>query len=105
MADYRRDDSGSPLGCPRRMKRMAECMYCGSTWHTQDEHVRAQSKGGRAIIPACAACNSSKGNKPLMEWFRWVKVNDRYRWRRIVDYNSGRRNEIAQKVHRVRDEN
>jgi hypothetical protein len=39
-----------------------------------------------------------------MEWFRWVKVNDSYRWRRIVAHNNRKKNEIAKKVHKIRDE-
>jgi len=80
------------------------CAYCGSSWNIEDEHVRARSKGGQATIPACAACNGSKGSKALMEWLRWVRENDSYRWRRIRDHHEGRRTEISQKVHRVRDE-
>jgi 5-methylcytosine-specific restriction endonuclease McrA len=83
---------------------MPECIYCGSTWHIEEDHVRAKTKGGKYTLVACRACNRSKGNKPLMQWFRWLKKNDYYRWKRIVDYNYGRKNEIAQKVHIVRDE-
>ena len=82
---------------------MPECIYCGSTWHIEEEHVRARTKRGKWTVGACRACNRSKGDKGLMQWLRWLKKNDRYRWRRIVDYNYGRKNEIAQKVHKVRD--
>lgn len=82
------------------------CTYCGSSRSIQGEHVIAQSKqrSSRNTIPACAACNRSKGSKPFMEWLRWIKKNDNYRWNRISDYNSGRRSEIAKKVQKVRDE-
>lgn len=83
---------------------MPECKYCCSTWNPEDEHPIAISKGGVRTVVACQACNRSKGNKPLMQWFRWLKKNDKYRWGRIVACNSGRRNDIAQKVHTVRDE-
>ena len=83
---------------------MPECKYCGSIWHIEKEYVIARTKGGTRTIGACRACNRSKGDKPLMRWFRWRKKNDYYRWKRIVDYNYGRKNEIAQKVHTVRDE-
>lgn len=83
---------------------MPECIYCGSIWHPVKEHVRARSKGGVSTVYACRACNQSKGNKPLMEWLRWLKRNDYYRWSRIRDHNYGRKNPIAQKVQRVRDE-
>ena len=81
-----------------------ECRYCGSSRGIEEEHVRAASKGGARTIPACRACNRSKGNKSLMEWFRWLKKNDQYRWRRIKDYNYGKKNEIAKKVQKIRDE-
>jgi len=83
---------------------MGICSYCGSSIETQDEHVIAESKGGVQTISACRACNQSKGDKPLMDWLRWIKRNDSYRWGRIKDYNYGRKNEIALKVQQVRDE-
>ena len=83
---------------------MGKCKYCGSTWHTEEEHVRAESKGGKKTVPACQTCNRSKGDKQPMEWLRDIKKDDHYRWGRIKDYNYGRRNSIAKKVHKVRDE-
>ena len=83
---------------------MIYCTYCGSNRLIQDDHVIAQSKGGRHTVPACSACNQCKGDKALMLWLRDVKTYDRYRWLRIERWNNGRRNKIAQKVHRVRDE-
>ncbi len=80
------------------------CRYCGSAIETQEDHVIAKSKGGSRIVRACRACNQSKGSKPLMEWLRWLKKNDRYRWNRIEEYNYGRKNDIAVKVQKVRDE-
>ena len=38
-----------------------------------------------------------------MNWFRWLKNCDSYRWGKIVQYNYGKRTEIADKVRRVRD--
>ena len=83
---------------------MEFCSYCGSNRIIVDEHIIAKVKGGVSTIPACSACNSSKGKKSVTEWFRWLKDNDTYRWKRIVDYHSGRRSDISQKVHSVRDE-
>jgi hypothetical protein len=87
-----------------RRQKMQVCTYCGSSIETQDEHVIPSSKGGVSTIPACRACNQSKGDKPLMEWLRWEKQNYSYRWNRIKDYNYGRENDIAAKVQTVRDE-
>jgi hypothetical protein len=80
---------------------MPKCKYCGSTWHVENEHVKARSKGGRKTVKACRGCNRSKSNKGLMEWLRWLKINDSYRWRRIRKYNKGKKNQIAKKVHNV----
>ena len=80
------------------------CRYCGSTIETQEEHVRAKSKGGSRTVPACRACNQSKGTKPLMKWLRWLKKNNKYRWNRIKKYNYRKKNNIAKKVQKVRDE-
>lgn len=80
------------------------CTYCGSTWTPTQDHVRAKIKGGITTVPACKRCNSSKGDKQLMQWLRWLKKNDRYRWGKIRNHNFGRRNTIALKIQRVRDE-
>lgn len=80
------------------------CTYCGSTRSIQDDHIRSQSKGGVTTTEACATCNQSKGNKPLMEWLRWIKNYDTYRWNRIKNYNFGKRNAIAVKIQKIRDE-
>lgn len=83
---------------------MATCKYCGSRWHTTKDHVIAKSKGGQDTVDACRACNQSKGNKALMAWLRWARRNNPYRWRKIRNYNYGRKNPIAKKVQKVRDE-
>ncbi len=80
------------------------CTYCGSIRNIQDDHVIAKVKGGKTTVPACRTCNTSKGDKPLMEWLRWIKENDKYRWSRIETFNYGRRNDIAVKVQKIRDE-
>lgn len=47
------------------------CIYCGGP-HEHDDHVIPLSRGGtheRAnLMPACASCNCSKGDKLLEEW-------------------------------------
>jgi 5-methylcytosine-specific restriction endonuclease McrA len=83
---------------------MRKCKYCGSTRHAEKEHVKAKSKGGRKTVKACRRCNRSKSNKGLMEWLRWLKKNDLYRWRRIKNYNYRKKNAIAKKIQKVRDE-
>ena len=80
------------------------CTYCGSSWTPTQDHVIAQVKGGVTTVSACSRCNNSKGDKALMDWFRWLKKNDVYRWNQIVNHNTGRRSTIAKKVQKVRDE-
>ena len=83
---------------------MGICRYCGSTWQTEDDHVIAESKRGKRTVPACQACNRSKSDKPLMGWLRWLKKNKPYRWSRIKKHNYGKKNDIARKVQKIRDE-
>lgn len=80
---------------------MQVCKYCGSSRNIEDEHVRAASKRGARTVPACRACNRSKGDKPLMEWLRWIKRNDPYRWNRIRNHNKWKSNDIAKKVQKI----
>lgn len=50
------------------------CAYCGKEASLTLDHVIPLSKGGKHskdnVVPACAHCNSSKGNKTLEEWNR-----------------------------------
>jgi len=80
------------------------CIYCGSLEDINKGHLIAPSKGGKKTVSACSKCNSSKGNKALMEWLRWVKNNKPERWESIVSHNKGLRNEVAKKIHKIRDE-
>jgi len=80
------------------------CTYCGSSLNIQDDHIIAKTKRGVTTTPACAKCNQSKGNKQLMKWLRWLKKNDLYRWKRIVNYNFGKKNTISVKIQKIRDE-
>lgn len=53
------------------------CWYCGSVFENKEEltidHVFPRSKGGDNsmdnIIMVCKQCNSSKGDKDLLEWY------------------------------------
>lgn len=50
---------------------LTDCVYCGSPYEHAD-HVIPLSRGGAHsrdnLVPACAACNLSKGAKLLEEW-------------------------------------
>jgi 5-methylcytosine-specific restriction endonuclease McrA len=50
------------------------CAYCGKKVKLTLDHIVPVSKGGRHeidnAVPACASCNSSKGNKSLLLFMR-----------------------------------
>lgn len=81
-----------------------ECIYCGSHENIQWDHIIAQSKGGRTVVPACQDCNLSKSDKALMDWFHCIKKTNPKKWEKICEYNKRKLNPIAKKVRKVRDE-
>lgn len=90
--------------CPSFVGYRNRCFYCGDTKGIMEaDHIVAKSKGGRTVVPACRSCNASKGDKQLMDWFRWLKQNDSERWILICNEHKGRRNKISKKVHKIRD--
>ena len=80
---------------------MEVCTYCGSNRLIEYDHVIAESKGGKRTVPACQACNRSKNDKQLMFWLREVKMNNKYRWTRMVNHNKNKRNDIASKIRQI----
>lgn len=66
------------------------CAYCGSECKLTMEHVVPVTKGGPTsadnIIPACQSCNSSKGNKDLIEWYTKQPFYDKHRLENIIKY-------------------
>jgi 5-methylcytosine-specific restriction endonuclease McrA len=48
------------------------CAYCGTSGKLTQDHIIPIVRGGRHaignLLPACGACNSSKGSKLLVEW-------------------------------------
>jgi 5-methylcytosine-specific restriction endonuclease McrA len=59
----------------------AGCAYCGVTGKPmQRDCVLAISRGGRYtwenIVPACAACNTSKCNDEVTGWLRRKRLNE-----------------------------
>jgi 5-methylcytosine-specific restriction endonuclease McrA len=50
----------------------ASCLYCGKKGGTVDHVVPLALGGAHApwnLVPACLSCNSSKGTKPMPEFF------------------------------------
>lgn len=94
----------SKFNLSKKQSIVANCTYCGSSRKIHQDHIIAKSKGGVKTTPACANCNWSKGNKPLMEWIRYLKKNNPYRYKRIINHNKGKRSNIAKKIQKIRDE-
>ncbi len=50
-----------------------KCIYCGATADLSNDHIVAKRECHFAeihnIVKACKKCNSSKGDKDLMEWW------------------------------------
>ena len=50
------------------------CAYCRCNRATTLDHLKPRSKGGSSLrsnlIPACQACNHSKGSQPWLVWFQ-----------------------------------
>jgi hypothetical protein len=58
------------------------CAYCGATDSPlQRDCVMAISRGGRYtvdnVVPACAACNTSKCNDEVTGWLRRKRLDER----------------------------
>lgn len=51
------------------------CAYCGQKARVQMDHIVPLSSGGRHdpdnITTACATCNRSKGDRPVVVWLFW----------------------------------
>jgi len=58
------------------------CAYCGAGDRAlQRDCILPISRGGRYtldnVVPACAACNMSKGNDEVTGWLRRKRLNER----------------------------
>lgn len=68
-----------------RLARLGRCIACGTeVGASSGDHIIPLSRGGpqsaENFMPLCKKCNSSKGDKDLLEW--WVNYG-----RRIEDLN------------------
>ena len=56
-----------------KLSNGARCVYCGSEERLSVDHIFPKVKGGSDssdnLVCCCKYCNSSKGNKDLMEWY------------------------------------
>jgi hypothetical protein len=57
-----------------KMKNPSICIYCGGSDRLSVDHLVPKSSGGidtgDNLILACRSCNSSKGKKDLLDWYR-----------------------------------
>ncbi len=63
------------------------CAYCGADEKLEVEHVAALASGGSHVasnlLGACRACNASKCDHPVEEWYRAQPFFDDERWQQI----------------------
>jgi 5-methylcytosine-specific restriction endonuclease McrA len=69
------------------------CAYCGATHSPlQRDCVMAISRGGRYtvdnVVPACAACNTSKCNDEVTGWMRRKRLDERKFLTRYIEIRS-----------------
>jgi 5-methylcytosine-specific restriction endonuclease McrA len=69
------------------------CAYCGATDSPlQRDCVMAISRGGRYtvdnVVPACAACNTSKCNDEVTGWMRRKRLDERKFLTRYIEIRS-----------------
>ncbi len=69
------------------------CAYCGEETELQKEHIIPVSRGGgftkRNIVPACIACNQSKGGMSLHEWYKYSEVYSHQRLLKLIGWIYG----------------
>lgn len=69
------------------------CAYCGETHNLTRDHVVPLSRGGtnyiENIVCACPSCNSSKGNKDMVEWYSRQPFYSADRLARIYNWIRG----------------
>lgn len=72
--------SGSIREYIREQEVIGKCIYCGSTKDLSVDHLIPRSRGGPEsgdnAVTACKACNSSRGDKGIYEWFELDRRNE-----------------------------
>jgi len=71
-----------------------KCAYCGISGVLQKEHIIPVARGGgftkTNIVPACVACNQSKGSKPLHEWYKYTTIYSQKRLLKLIGWIYGK---------------
>gem|GEM_PF-2546490 len=75
-------------------------MYCGSALILTED----ATEGSVTEHDTCIICTESIKGRPVLEWLRWVKKHNAYRWELIASYHAGKTHAIAQDVQQVLEE-
>lgn len=66
-----------------KMENGARCVYCGASENLSVDHIFPRFKGGgdkaENLVCSCKSCNSSKGKKDMLAWYR-----ERNQWPSIM---------------------
>lgn len=66
------------------------CAYCGSADNITQDHIVPMSEGGLNtkynLVPACKSCNSSKCNRPLVQWYMKQPFATEERLQKVLDF-------------------
>jgi 5-methylcytosine-specific restriction endonuclease McrA len=69
-----------------------QCAYCGSPAQSLD-HVIPRSQGGSTVrencVPACLACNGSKGSQEVLQWWRPRPGWSAFKEQRLLEWMGG----------------
>lgn len=72
--------SGSIREYIREQEVIGKCIYCGSAENLSVDHLIPRSRGGPEsgdnAVTACKACNSSRRDKGIYEWFELDRRNE-----------------------------
>lgn len=85
----------------REARGPGECIYCGSTQKITRKHRIAPEED---VTVACSRCNLSKGERDLTYWLYWTAQNRPDHWEAMVAHNRSKRNRVAIKIHKLRNE-
>lgn len=70
-----------------------KCAYCNQAALLELDHFHAIAAGGRHVlsnlVPACRACNASKGSRPVEQWFRAQAFFTESRWKSLQKLTGG----------------
>ncbi|MEJ5259162.1 MAG: HNH endonuclease [Anaerohalosphaeraceae bacterium] len=85
LQDGRITISGTIREWQREQELPRQCVFCSSAENLQTDHLIPRSRGGADsadnLVPACAACNASRGEQGV---FAWLGLKEKDRLHRLV---------------------